>query len=217
MIWFYCHNYYSIVTTTVPLTSAVAANADSLSVAATAVAFIASSGGWVGKEDLKMYLLYGLAPYNGTLALLPEDFVAPDYFKLTPISSWTLDRYLLSCKPDTAQFLSNVKSFSRAAWLPESIRDFALRLHNFYAGRFGQENVEVAKNKALVTANRALLSTKEHIVVQNHLSGALDKEISRYLSPGLFEDPETVQDFFFSFPETAWSDFLEFFDERIGE
>ncbi|KAF9100036.1 hypothetical protein BGX29_006843 [Mortierella sp. GBA35] len=57
-------------------------------------------------------------------------------------------------------------------------------LDRHYTGDCSQKNISIAKNRMRIAKNRVLMSTKEHLVVQDQLDTLLNNELSTKSSPG---------------------------------
>ncbi|KAF9975043.1 hypothetical protein BGZ75_000647 [Mortierella antarctica] len=118
------------------------------------------------------------APYTGSIVFLPEEINAHPYFKATRIAEWSLDGFLVSTGLTELYFLATVKTLARTKRLPTDVRNFARSLEEFFDGYFQQEVFEIAKDKAQKNINRALLSGKEHLLVQSHVTDVLENDKS---------------------------------------
>ncbi|KAF9915991.1 hypothetical protein FBU30_001584, partial [Linnemannia zychae] len=92
------------------------------------------------------------------------------------ISEWSLENFVISTGLTKLEFLFGLKIISRIKRLPPEIQTFANGLVNYYDGIFREELAEIAKNNALKTVNRELLSSKEHLLLQRNVNAAIERD-----------------------------------------
>lgn len=119
--------------------------------------------------------------YTGTTQRLPDDIFTNNYFKITPIAEWSLESFLVSTNMEQDVFLSSLKTLSKIKRLPQDIQSFAHMLDRHYTGDCSQKNISIAKNRMRIAKNRVLMSTKEHLVVQDQLDTLLNNELVNIL------------------------------------
>ncbi|KAI1313879.1 hypothetical protein EDD11_002414 [Mortierella claussenii] len=114
--------------------------------------------------------------YTGKAAVLPEDITTHHYFSTTKVAEWSLEGFLTSTGLTELAFMSKLKDIARIKRLPNGIRLFIKNLQDYYSGSFHQEVIEIAKNNARKNINRALLSGKEHLLLQSHVNDTLERD-----------------------------------------
>ncbi|KAF9427981.1 hypothetical protein BGZ76_002108, partial [Entomortierella beljakovae] len=86
--------------------------------------------------------------FTGAASAIPHDTVIQDYFKITEVSKWRMEDFIIVTGLDGDRFLSDLRDIRRIHHLPPEIGNFAGVLIDYYDGVLKEIIAEIAKDNA---------------------------------------------------------------------